>query len=188
MSRAGFVLAGGQSSRMGRDKALLPYRDSVLVSWIARQVELAAGGVTLVGAPERYACLALPALADLRPGCGPLGGIETALTHTRADWNVVVACDMPGLTAPLLEDLLARAERADCDCLLPLGPDGRDEPLCAVWHRRSLAAVRAALDANRRKVTEALRSLCVARVPAGDAGWAANMNTPAEWESHAADQ
>ena len=64
-SRAGFVLAGGRSSRMGRDKALLPLDGHTLVDHIAGLVQRAAGNVTLIGPPERYATLGYPVIPDL---------------------------------------------------------------------------------------------------------------------------
>ena len=72
MGRAGFVLAGGRSSRMGSNKALLPFRGSTLVEHIAQRVHAAAGRVILVGQPEIYSHLALPVVADARPECGPM--------------------------------------------------------------------------------------------------------------------
>src|SRR5258708_4089918 len=91
----GFLLAGGRSSRMGRDKALLPFGSSTLAAHIATQIRDAAGNVTILAPPERYAHLGLPVLADAIPNCGPLGGLYTALQSTTADWNVLVACDLP---------------------------------------------------------------------------------------------
>ena len=107
---AGFVLTGGRSSRMGRDKALLPIEGSVLVERTAEQVRIAAGSVTLIGAPERYAHLGLPVVPDLIEDCGPIGGLYTALKIGRADWNLLVACDMPALTAEFLRELARRRQ------------------------------------------------------------------------------
>ncbi len=135
-STAGFVLTGGRSSRMGRDKALLPIEGSLLVERTAERVRAAAGSVTLIGAPGRYAHLGLPVLPDLVEDCGPIGGLHTALKSTRADWNLVVACDMPGLTAGFLGDLLAAARQLGCACLVPQTDSGL-HPLCAVYHRRA---------------------------------------------------
>ncbi len=160
-SRAGFILAGGASRRMGRDKALLPYRGGALVEHIAAEVFRAAGSVTLVGTPERYRHLPWPAISDLRPGDGPLAGIEAALAFTTAEWNLVVACDMPAVEAGFLENLLAEAEAGDADCLIPVTADGCEHPVCAVYHRRCLNAFRAALDCGIRQM-----SLALARVRA----------------------
>src|SRR5882672_6033560 len=99
---AGFVLTGGRSSRMGRDKALLPVAGSgpagglSLVERTAELVRGAAGSVILIGMPERYAHLGLPVVADIVEDCGPMGGLLTALHVTHADSNLIVACDMPG--------------------------------------------------------------------------------------------
>ncbi len=107
---------------MGRDKARMPYRGETLAEWIARAVKTAAGSATLVGNAQPGG------IPDLYPGEGPLGGILTALRHTSADWNLIVACDMPEVSAEFLGDLLAAAERSGADALLPRGPLGKVEP------------------------------------------------------------
>src|SRR5271165_5087016 len=94
-SSAGFILTGGQSSRMGTDKALLPFGDGFLIDHIAAKVTAAAGSVCLVGGHERYLRLGYPAIADLWHDIGPLGGIVTVLQTSSAEWNLIVACDMP---------------------------------------------------------------------------------------------
>src|SRR6185437_4100723 len=99
MQRAGFILTGGRSSRMGSDKALFPWHGTTVVEHLSGMVASVAGSSTLVGHPERYSHLGLPCLADLRPECGPLSGIETALAGTSAEWNLILACDVPEVTA-----------------------------------------------------------------------------------------
>jgi molybdenum cofactor guanylyltransferase len=79
MQSAGFVLVGGDSSRMGRDKALLPLKSGLLIDEVAGKVADACGTAALIGEPERYRHLGIDCLADLRPRMGPLAGIETAL-------------------------------------------------------------------------------------------------------------
>src|SRR5271155_5483314 len=93
---SGFVLAGGRSSRMGRDKTLLPVKGGTLIQQVAWSVLHAAGDVTIVAPPERYAALGSPVIADRLPGCGPLGGGFSSLSTPHSDWNLIAACDMPG--------------------------------------------------------------------------------------------
>src|SRR5262249_14192059 len=149
--------------RMGRDKALLPFRGGVLAGHVAATVAAAAGSAVLVGDPQKYGHLGYTVIPDRTAGVGPLGGIETALSYTDADWNLVVACDMPAVAAEFLRDLVDAAQRSGADVLVPVGPSGRLEPLCAVYHRRAAAALRQALDRGVRKVTEAFNGLNIAR-------------------------
>src|SRR2546429_7170548 len=145
MKCAGFVLAGGRSSRMGQDKALLPFKGRTLLEHVAGEVHGAAGNVTLVGDASRYTYLGYPVIEDIVPACGPLSGIHAALTHSTAEWNLVVACDMPEVTAAFLGMMVERAAAGSADAVLPAGPSGLPEPLCAAYHRPSLKAVACAL-------------------------------------------
>ncbi len=181
----GFVLAGGRSSRMGRDKALLPFRGGVLIESVAAIVRQAAGDAILVGNPNLYAGLGFTVIPDLYPGEGPLGGILTALAHSAASWNLVAACDMPDLTEDFLGGLLDRAERSGADALLPAGPSGRLEPLCAVYHSRCRPLLERAFAAGTRKIAEALESVKVARLEVAEGARFHNINTPEDWADHA---
>ncbi len=177
-------MCGGFSSRMGADKALLPFHGRTLLEEVANQVRAAAGSVTLLGPVERYAHLGFPAIPDRQSGCGPLSGILAALESGTADGNLIVACDMPGISAPRLEELLCAAEEADCDCLLPCGPGGQPEPLCAVYHSRALPHLRSLFESGVRKVTSALDGLRVVRHEVEDVRLFVNVNTPLDWEPY----
>lgn len=181
-ARSGFVLVGGASSRMGRDKALLPHRGTTLVEHVAAEVREAAGSVVLVGPPERYQSLGLPVLEDTRPGLGPLAGIATALASTAGGWSLIVACDMPAVTAQFLTELIEKAEASSFDCILPAGVDRRLEPLCAAYHRRCLPVIEAALERGVRKVTAGLAGLDLHLWPCHDSDIFRNVNTPADWQ------
>src|SRR5688500_11675976 len=106
---AGFVLAGGASRRMGRSKALLPFRGATLIEHVVNQVAIVATPVRVVGSPEALRGMSLDILEDLFPGEGPLGGIVTSLTYSRAALNLIVACDMPSVTSEWLGELLNAA-------------------------------------------------------------------------------
>lgn len=178
---AGFVLAGGSSSRMGRDKAGLPFRGRKLIEHIAAAVAEAAGSVTLIGPPERYRELGFPVVPDRRPGLGPLGGIHTALSVSTAAWNLIAACDLPAISVDFLRDLKIAAEASEGDCLIPAGPSGRLEPLCAAYHSRCREAIGAALERGVRKVTDGLAGLRISTWNVRESSWFQNVNTPEEW-------
>jgi molybdopterin-guanine dinucleotide biosynthesis protein A len=149
---------------------------------------LAAGSVVLVGHPRLYEHLGYPAIPDLYPGTGPLGGILTALQHTSADWNLVAACDMPELSAEFLRLLIDTAIAPGCpaaDALIPVGPNGRREPLCAVYHRRSLAVLERALGRGVRSVTAAVDELRANFVSVPELTPFQNVNTPEDWTDYA---
>jgi molybdenum cofactor guanylyltransferase len=177
---AGFVLTGGQSTRMGRDKALLPFEGSSLLERTAAHVRAAAGSVTLIGMPERYAALGLPVAADITPGVGPIGGLFTALDITRAEWNLVVACDMPGVNEAFLRGLIDAACTSNALCLVPETASGL-HPLCAVYHRRARVIVASAISHKSFKMHDLLKTLEAAPWPVADASLLENVNTPLEW-------
>jgi molybdopterin-guanine dinucleotide biosynthesis protein A len=178
---AGFVLVGGASSRMGRDKALLPLGEQTMAQRVAAAVQEAAGSVTLVGDPQRYGGLGYAVIADPVSGFGPVAGIAAAV-NAGAEWNLVVACDMPAVTADFLRALLDTARASECDCILPVGPSGRPEPLCAVYHRRCLAPLQQALRNQVHKVMLALSGARVQKFPVGAEQYLANLNTPDEFD------
>jgi molybdopterin-guanine dinucleotide biosynthesis protein A len=199
-SRAGFVLVGGHSSRMGRDKALLEFQGSTLVARIAECVRGVTGNVTLIGPPDRYRDLGYTVIADRATGYGPLGGVYTALVSTRAEWNLIVACDMPLVTPEFLEALFRDAESgpSTADCVIPeltvepeldqqeLDREGRLrrlDPLCAVYQRRCATAARRAIDRKVLKMHDFVSTLRLRKHPVADPAPLSNVNTPTEWSS-----
>jgi molybdopterin-guanine dinucleotide biosynthesis protein A len=164
---------------MGRDKALLPFNGSTLVQSVAEAVRAAAGIVSLVGNPARDGLLSY--VPDLYPGEGPLGGIISALEHSRADWNLIVACDMPRISAGFLGQLLDAAESCEGDALVPAGASGRPEPLCAVYHRGALRGLSAAFARSVRKIAVALQEVRTVTWPVSEVAYFQNVNTPEDW-------
>jgi len=186
MQRSGFVLAGGSSSRMGRDKALLAYRETSLVDYVARAVREAIGSVALIGDPSRYRDLGHAVYSDKVPGCGPLGGIYTALTvspsgwNLPADWNLVVACDMPGISARVLRGLIDPEAEPGRNCVMAVGPGGEPEPLCALYHQQCLPALERAIREKRFKMRDLVPELD-ADLRLLEATALVNVNTAADW-------
>ena len=178
-TRAGFVLAGGKSSRMGQDEALLPWKRSTLLESVAREVFLAAGNATVIGSPERYGNLGFPVISDRIADCGPLGGLHAALSVTTGEWNLLVAFDMPAVASDLMKDLFASAEASGADALVPETPQGL-EPFCAVYHARLLPIVESAIHSKLLKMQDFVTTIQVRWWPAPDASLFRNLNTPQE--------
>jgi molybdenum cofactor guanylyltransferase len=188
----GFILAGGESSRMGRDKALLELGGETVIARTANLIGSVVGTCAIIGGPGRFAEVhgtkALRVIADDFPGTGPLGGIATALHASGAEWNLIVACDLPYLTREWLEFLIARALRSNADAVLPMNELGA-EPLCAMYRKRADGAIRAALERGTRKVTVGLAEVRIEFTePAEWKGFDSdgllfkNMNSPADYE------
>ncbi len=177
---AGFVLVGGLSSRMGRDKARLPLNSHLLVEDVAAKVALVAQNVALVGGLQRYSDLPFQFLADLRPSLGPLAGVETALASRRGELNLIVACDMPNIQVEWLRTLVARASELDTDCVVCRDSKGSIHPLCGVWRQSCLPRVTNALDRGRLRMLDMVEELNAVYLPVGE--FIHNLNTPDQWE------
>ena len=169
---------------MGRDKALLPFKGRTLVEFVAAEVHAVTHVVTVVGNISRHSYLSYPVIEDIFPGRGPLSGIHAALTASRAEWNVIVACDMPDVTSEFLRQVVERAESGGADAVLPAGPSGLPEPLCAAYRRRSLESIADALERGIRKVTDGLAGLAVDIWHVPDSRYFHNLNSPQDWSSH----
>lgn len=179
MRAAGFVLVGGHSSRMGSDKALLPWNSRLLVQEVAANVAAAAENVALIGESARYQHLGIDSFPDARPGLGPLAGIETALLTRRGEFNLILACDMPGVKSTWLRRLLKNARETDALCLASRDGNGRVHPLCAVYRSECLPTVQSALEAGRLRLLDLLRNLGAVTLETSEA--ISNINTPDEW-------
>ena len=164
---------------MNRDKALLPWQGEALVENVARKVQNAAGNVALVGRTHIPGIEEFEFLPDLRPGCGPLGGIEAVLASGRGELNLILACDLPLLDSGILNQLLARASNSNTKCVVAASPDGRVHPLCAVYRNDCLPIVQAALNEGRLKLMDILGSLRADYFEMKTPIW--NVNTPEEW-------
>lgn len=166
-----FILVGGKSSRMGRDKALLEISGKPLAARTAEMVKPLVASVMLIGEPRRQTELGLPVIADRWPGAGPLGAIATALLGTTKLWALILACDLPYLNAKWIQSLCERALAAEpnfCDALVPSSENGL-EPLCAIYRAAAGGTLARAVENGTRKVTNGLALLKIQAIP--EAEW-----------------
>jgi molybdenum cofactor guanylyltransferase len=205
------VLAGGGSTRFGRDKALVRIGDQVLLSRLCFVLRDVTRTVTIVGAPEKYGELGMQCVPDRWPGEGPLGGIVTALGVSategggparmpalpgsesatgfgRPEWNLIIGCDMPFLTGEWLAYLIQRARASEAEVVAPRSAHGL-EPLCACWRTTAAEKLRRVFDGGVRKVTEGMKHLTMEVLD--ETHWKRfdsaerlfwNMNTPGDYD------
>ncbi|WP_425148134.1 molybdenum cofactor guanylyltransferase [Deinococcus sp.] len=163
MRLTGAITAGGRSRRFGQDKALYRMGGHTLLERAA--FSLGACWPRLLIAPEgRYALADWEAVGDLRPGLGPLAGLETALSAAPAGWLAYCAVDLPCLTPAYWGRLLARTQ-PDARTVVGLDAQGRRQPLAALYHSSALATVSALLDAGERRMLALLDELESVSVP-----------------------
>jgi len=183
----GYILAGGKSSRMGQDKARLEIEGKPLVLRAADLLKPFVREVTLLGPPELFSDLGFPVIADQWPDQGPLAAVCTGLQHSRAEWNIFLACDLPLLTVSFIHLLRDRAAVSSADVVAPHTVDGW-QPLCAAYRSRCCQACVGALHAGRRSLIKLFDDLSVEAISSSELaaaglgeGSLANVNTPDEW-------
>ena len=124
-----FILVGGGSSRMGTDKSRLQLGNRSFTEQIADTASSVAASVMVVGRATDY--FGLKSVPDIFKGLGTLGGIHTALATCPTEWSLILACDLPFVTADLLKRLTGL--RPGFEAVAPLQPNGYLQPLCALY-------------------------------------------------------
>lgn len=147
------INAGGQSRRMGRDKALVELDGRPMLEHVIERVSGLGQAQTILVSNDHaaHARFGLPMVRDSLPEGGSLGGIHTALLHSQYGHTLVVACDMPFLSPALLRYMLALREEGDHDVIVPR-VDGYPQGLHAVYSQACIAPIRAQIETGRLKV------------------------------------
>jgi molybdenum cofactor guanylyltransferase len=182
---AAFILGGGRSTRMGRDKAFIEFEGRTLLARALDVAHSVSSDVRIVGVHAKFAAFA-PAVEDIFPGCGPLGGIHAALRSSSVDLNLIVAVDMPFITPDLLRYLVERARKSAAKVTVP-HCGGGNQPLCAVYGRAFADAAELALENGRFKIDALFTNestQVIAEAELTEKGFTVemfrNLNTPGE--------
>jgi molybdopterin-guanine dinucleotide biosynthesis protein A len=148
------IQAGGLSTRMGQNKALMLFLGQPLIAYMVRRLkELTDELVVTTNRPEDFTFLGVPLYTDVLPGTGALGGLYTALSVAQRPYVAVVACDMPFVKPVLLRAQYHLLLEESADVMIPRTPLGL-EPLHAIYRRETcLPVVREALENGERKMT-----------------------------------
>jgi molybdopterin-guanine dinucleotide biosynthesis protein A len=185
----GFILAGGASSRMGTDKARLMLGGRTLTQRVAAALGAIATEISVVSARPESGGLNLPLVEDVFRDCGALGGLHAALSACRAPWAAVVSCDLPFVTGELFARL-CELRTADAAAIVPRQPDGRPQPLCALYSTARCLELAARLlsegERRPRVLLQQVRTRWVAPSDLVDLRDAElfflNVNTPTDYE------
>lgn len=171
------ILTGGQSRRMGRDKALLPLEGQPMSLALAERYAELGPVAFSVDRKGRFPVGGFVELVDRWPGQGPINGLISAFLDTGEDVVFLTATDMPGGSAEAVRPLLAALGEHDA-CLYG------QEPLFAVYRRSCLAAALDCMEEGRRSLKALLERLDVQRLPMPGEGLFVNLNTPEEYRSY----
>ncbi|MFZ3209763.1 MAG: formate dehydrogenase accessory sulfurtransferase FdhD [Geobacteraceae bacterium] len=182
----GVILAGGSSTRMGSNKALLTCRDGRFIETIYRQfADLFDEVILVTNTPEMFSFLPCRKVPDLFPDAGPLVGLHSGLYHSGNPLIFAVACDMPSLNSEVIRYIASRSEEGYA--VVPETPGGL-EPLHAVYSKSSLAAMEEALASGDKGIISFLERIGAMRIPVADIAaidpvFASfrNINTPEEF-------
>jgi molybdenum cofactor guanylyltransferase len=183
----GIVLAGGENRRMGVDKAFLPVAGMLMIEHVLRALRKSVEHIIIVtNSPRAYASYDAVVITDACDKRGPLTGIYSGLLHSRDEYNVVVACDMPFLNSRLLSYMTGLA--GEYDAVLPKIGDFI-EPLHAVYRRGLLQVIEDHFKRDQRKIRGILAGLRVRHVTEKEIDRFdplrrsfINLNTPEEYK------
>ena len=186
-SVTGFVLAGGKSTRMGTDKALLELAGRPLIEHMLELAGSVCSQVCVVGEPGKFSRWA-PVIHDQYAGQGPLAGIQAALTHSETNMNLILGVDLPFLEAAFLSYLISQSRTSGGVVTVPVA-DGFAQTLCAVYRREFAELAGRALRRGQNKVDAIFPQTSVRQLfdeelaKAGfGPGMFRNVNTPEDWQ------
>ena len=181
----GFILSGGQSRRMGRDKCELTLNGQTFVERISNRMALVTTSIKVVGKLAGQSRVSQ--VADIYPEWGALGGVHAALANCASKWALVVACDFPFVTT----DLFARLNdlSAGFDAVAPVQADGVPQPLCTLYRvDPCLAQAEQLIKSGERKPIALLQSVRTRWIAfdeladlEGSESFFYNINTPEDY-------
>jgi molybdopterin-guanine dinucleotide biosynthesis protein A len=155
------ILAGGKSSRMGEDKALMPFLGSSLLDFILSQIsDLGEERIIISNTPDDYQRFGLPVFKDVIPDIGALGGIYSALTYASFQHCLLFACDMPFVNQPLIKHMANIIP--EFDAVIPrLRKDEFAEPFRAFYSKNCISSIQIQIKKGERKVVSFFDSVSI---------------------------
>ncbi|MFD2565690.1 molybdenum cofactor guanylyltransferase [Aquimarina rubra] len=174
----GIILAGGKSSRMGQDKGLKLHNGKPFITHIIRAIEAVTNKIMIITASADYEVFGYPCIPDIIPDQGPVGGIYTGLNHTETTQNLILSCDVPFVTAMVLNNLITEYE-SDYDVITY-----KDIPLITLYNKSVMSTFFESIEKKRLSLRKTLSTLKVKSIPIEKsiAPFVKNINTHQQYK------
>ena len=153
MQVTGIILSGGQSKRMGTDKALIHINEKTLLENAIEICNNFCSKILISSNHEKHERLGYKIIPDEIKNCGPLGGIYSCLKHSKTDWNFVISVDAAFVEPEFIAFIISQV--GDFDAVIPFHKNGK-EPLIALYHKNSLTVIKKMLDLGNFKMQNLL--------------------------------
>lgn len=179
----GIILAGGESRRMGKDKAFLEMGESCIVRSLYCQLISVCKQVMIVTNSRKASLFTtIPVVVDQRQNQGPLMGVYSGLIASSSEINIITACDIPYIEPTLFPLLLAHFDNKEI--VIPTFPTKGDMPLLGVYKKQVSRVAHELLRNNKRRMVHLLDRCAAHRVYIENESWYFNLNTPGEYEQY----
>ncbi len=176
MKWTAIILAGGKSRRMGQDKGLTEYGGKPLVQYSIDACRRLTSEVFISTGNGEYSRFGLPLIEDNYQECGPIGGIEAALSVSKTDGIIVCPCDMPGISSGMLEKIIQRAEGKEA--VVAVSPEGKVFPVLGCYRKAALPVIQNQIKKGDYKMLSLLKELDAGKVVVSSDELLANVNYP----------
>jgi len=183
----GIILAGGKSSRMGKEKGLMEYAGKSLIRYSIEALEGICSQIVIGANSSHFEELGYPVQKDIFPDIGPMGGIYSCLHRSETEHNLVLPCDTPGITSTVMEVLLK--ESAGYRIVIPCSKPGLPEPLIGYYHKNNAAGLLSFIKNGKYRLIDYIETALVKTIPIYKRadiftnGLFININAPEDFEN-----
>ncbi len=151
------ILAGGKSSRFGRDKAFVNFNGKPLIHNAIELGKSITENIIIIANRDGYDDLGFPVFPDIYKDKGPIGGVHSGLVNSNSEFNFILAADMPHVTLPLIKYTIDKAT-INSNSVIPIA-NGHPEPLCGVYLKKAITTIEKCIKEEKYKMMDVLKEL-----------------------------
>ena len=179
-----YILCGGKSSRMQTEKGLVVFNNKPFIEWILEAVKPISNHIYLITENTDYSVYNYPLVADIHKDKGPVGGIHTALSHTKTQQNLILSCDIPMISTHIINRYLINSKVINSNITF-VSDSTRDYPLIGMYSTNNLQKFETAIQQNHLKLMHLIQSSTYHRIQVASRDFEAlyNINTHDELQT-----